>query len=76
MHLQQKWLFNKEDLDALREKHLPKNAPEFKVAIVRHEVGNFDNPVEIMLFAENDISAPAMTYVFGNPFKPGWSWSK
>tara|TARA_R100001163_G_C5054146_1_gene190698 strand:- start:1509 stop:1721 length:213 start_codon:yes stop_codon:yes gene_type:complete len=66
MQLEQKWLCNKEDLDALREKHLPNSAPEFRVAIVRHELGNFDNPVEIMLFAENDMSSPAMVCTFPN----------
>jgi hypothetical protein len=48
--------------DSLRKNHLPEDAPQFEVAIVRYEIGKEDQPEEIMLFFKNDISCPGIVY--------------
>ena len=52
----------KEARDSLRRNHLPEDAPEFEIAIVKHEIGKEDEPHEIMLFFKNDISSLGIVY--------------
>lgn len=60
--MEHKFITSESGRDSLRKNHLPKDAPQFEVAIVRYELGKEDQPHEIMLFFKNDISCPAVVY--------------
>lgn len=57
-----KFISTKSGRDSLRKNHLPDDAPDFEIAIVRHEIGKENEPHEIMLFFKNDISCPGIVY--------------
>lgn len=60
--METKFIYTESGRNFLRQHHLPEDAPQFEVAVVRYEIGKEDQPHEIMLFFKNDISCPGIVY--------------